>query len=181
MGVNAEPTIAYVGLGSNLGDRIGFLRNAVDGLTQIGEVMAISSVFETEPFGVEDHDQPMYLNMAVCIRTNLTSEKVLANLLEIERANGRVRHHRHASRTLDLDLLLFGEKVIERAILTIPHPRMTERSFVMLPLTEIAPSVVHPTIHRTMSQISDTLPDQGVRNIGMLRELSAKNPVSRPV
>lgn len=180
MGANAEPTIAYVGLGSNLGDRIGYLQNAVNDLTQIGEVMAISSVFETEPFGVDEAPQPMYLNMAVSIRTFLSAEQVLAELSKIEKSNGRVRHHRNESRTLDLDLLMFGEESIESRELTVPHPRMIERAFVMLPLAEIASRVVHPTVCSTMSQIANALPDQGVLNIGTLRELSAKSPVSRP-
>ena len=98
-------------------------------------------MYESEPFGVGDDEQPMYLNMVVSIQTKLEPEKLLSELMDIERANGRVRIRRNESRTLDLDVLMFGEELIETSVLAVPHPRMHERAFVMLPLAEIAPAV----------------------------------------
>ena len=139
--------------------------------------MSVSSVYESEPFGVDD-EQPMYLNMAVSIQTKLDPEQLLTELMEIERANGRVRIRRNESRTLDLDILMFGDEIINTSALSVPHPRMHERSFVMLPLAEIAPHSVHPVLQRTMSEIAAGLSCQGVQRIGSLHApFSSKNPL----
>ena len=143
--------------------------------------MSVSSVYESEPFGVGDDEQPIYLNMAVSIQTKLAPEQLLAELLDIERANGRVRLRRNEARTLDLDILMFGEHLIETSALTVPHPRMHERAFVMLPLAEIAPHMVHPVLQRTVSEIAASLPDQGVRRIGSLDAAPAQIPFTNPV
>ena len=119
--------------------------------------------------------------MAVSIQTKLAPEQLLAELLDIERANGRVRLRRNEARTLDLDILMFGEHLIETSALTVPHPRMHERAFVMLPLAEIAPHMVHPVLQRTVSEIAASLPDQGVRRIGSLDAAPAQIPFTNPV
>ena len=104
--------------------------------------------------------------MVLAIRTRLGPHRLLTELLKIEKANGRVRHHRNESRTLDLDLLLFGGDIIETVELLVPHPRMHERAFVMLPISEIAPDLTHPVENLTMSEIAAALSDQGVRRLG---------------
>ncbi len=176
-----KPNTAYIGLGSNLGDRVAYLRSAVKAIQHLSGSMSVSSVYESKPFGVGDERQPVYLNMAVLIETKLDAEQLLSELMEIERANGRVRVRRNESRTLDLDILMFGDELIETSALVVPHPRMHERGFVMLPLAEIAPDLVHPVLRRTMSEIAAELLCQGVRRIGsldtVLSQMSSKNPV----
>jgi 2-amino-4-hydroxy-6-hydroxymethyldihydropteridine diphosphokinase len=138
-------TRAYVGLGANLGDRERTLREAVEALAAAEgvEVVAVSTVRETEPVGVGE--QPLFLNGAVELGTTLTARELLEVLLAVEQRFGRVRAPgEHGPRTLDLDLLLYGEEVIEEPGLTVPHPRLHERRFVLEPLAELAPGLVVP-------------------------------------
>ena len=181
MAADLKPTVAYIGLGSNLGDRVAHLRSAVNAIQHLGDSIAVSSVYESEPFGVGDDEQPMYLNMVVSIQTKLEPEKLLSELMDIERANGRVRIRRNESRTLDLDVLMFGEELIETSVLAVPHPRMHERAFVMLPLAEIAPHSVHPALQRTMSEIAAELPNRSVRRVGRIDAALAQTSFMNPV
>jgi len=138
-------TRAYVGLGANLGDREATIRAAVEALaTEDGiEVTAVSALRETEPVGVGE--QPLFLNGAVALDTTLSARDLLDRLLEIEQRFGRVRvPGEHGPRTLDLDLLLYGDGAIEEPGLTVPHPRLHERRFVLEPLAELAPGLVVP-------------------------------------
>jgi 2-amino-4-hydroxy-6-hydroxymethyldihydropteridine diphosphokinase len=138
-------TRAYVGLGANLGDREGTLRTAVDALGAEGgiEVVALSTLHETEPIGVGE--QPRFLNGAVALETALSSRDLLEVLLAVEQRFGRVRvPGEHGPRTLDLDLLLYGDEEIDEPGLTVPHPRLHERAFVLEPLAELAPGLVVP-------------------------------------
>jgi 2-amino-4-hydroxy-6-hydroxymethyldihydropteridine diphosphokinase len=138
-------TRAFVGLGANVGDREPTLRAAVDALGgEAGvEVVAVSTLRETDPVGVGE--QPLYLNGAAELATILTARELLDRLLAVERRFGRVRSPgEHGPRTLDLDLLLYGDEVIEEPGLTVPHPRLHERRFVLEPLTELAPGLVVP-------------------------------------
>ena len=167
MNANRTLSVAYIGLGSNLGDRIANLRAAINAIRHLGDLIAVSSVYESEPFGVED-DQPMYLNMTMAIRTHLRPIELLSELLDIERANGRIRNRPNESRTLDLDILMIDDTIMETPELVMPHPRMHERAFVMLPLAEIAPDLVHPKSNRTVSEIVSKLSDQGVHRVGKI-------------
>ena len=138
-------TRAYVGLGANLGDRERTLRAAVDALAaeEGVEVVAVSTLRETEPVGVGE--QPRFLNGAVELETTLTARELLDRLLAVEQRFGRVRIlGEHGPRTLDLDLLLYGDEVIDEPGLTVPHPRLHERRFVLEPLHELAPDLVVP-------------------------------------
>ena len=172
MALNGSSPMVYIGIGSNLGDRVAHLRSAVKAVKQLGDPISVSSVYETEPFGVSDEDQPMYLNMVVGIRTGFRPQSLLHELLRIEIENGRVRERRNESRTLDLDILVYGDEVIRSRDLAVPHPRMHERGFVMMPLAEIAAELVVPLLGRTVYEISRGLPDQGVRRIGEIEELA---------
>ncbi len=165
-------SVAYIGLGSNLGDRVAYLSAAIKSIKHLGELIAISSVYESDPHGV-DEDQPLYLNMVISIHTSLDPTELLAQLLEIERANGRVRRRVNESRTLDLDVLMVDGKVLNLADLNLPHPRMHERGFVMIPLAEIAPDATHPILNSTASDIAADLTDQGLRRLGDIRELAS--------
>ena len=138
-------TTAYVGVGANLGERRRTIERAIQLLRKAPgvEVLAVSALRETEPVGFEE--QPRFLNGAVALETTLTARDLLALLLEIERRLGRTREGpRFGPRTIDLDLLLHGDAVIDEPGLTVPHPRMHERRFVLEPLAELAPGLVVP-------------------------------------
>jgi 2-amino-4-hydroxy-6-hydroxymethyldihydropteridine diphosphokinase len=147
-------TLALIGLGSNLGDRKTELDAAVAALAQAPgiDVRAVSRYHETAPVG-GPKGQGDYLNAAAAVETTLEPLDLLHLLQEIERRGGRVRTVRWGPRTLDLDLLLFGDRVIATAELQVPHPRMAERLFVLEPLAEIAPGAVDPVTGRTIAEL----------------------------
>ncbi len=139
-------TRAYIALGSNLGDREATIRDALAALAEEPgiEIVAVSSLVDTEPVGVAD--QPRFLNGAASLETELTAQSLLALLLDVERRFGRRREGMppHGPRTLDLDLLLYGDAVIDEPGLRVPHPRLHERAFVLGPLAEVAPDLEVP-------------------------------------
>ncbi len=148
--------LVYLSLGSNLGDREGNLRDAIERLSALGEVVAVSSFYETEP--VEFTRQPWFLNCAVALQTEKMPKQFLAALQGIEKAMGRQRIQPKGPRVIDLDILLFGNSVVDMAGLTIPHPALHERRFVLEPLAEIAPEQRHPVFKRTVRELRDALP-----------------------
>lgn len=134
--------IAYLGLGSNLGNRQANLDRAIDLLSQRLPVGRFSSVYDTEP--VDDAKQPRFLNMVCQVTVRLAPAELLALTQGIEIKLGRIRGKASAPRPMDIDILFYGEQVIDTPELVIPHPRLTERAFVLVPLAEIAPDLVHP-------------------------------------
>jgi 2-amino-4-hydroxy-6-hydroxymethyldihydropteridine diphosphokinase len=152
-----EPVVAYIAFGSNLGDRALNLRAAADDLDRSPGVAIrrLSSLFETEPVG--GPPQGPFLNAAAEVATGLPARGLLELLVSIERRHGRVRGVRWGPRTLDLDLLLYGHLVCKENGLTLPHPRMHERLFVLDPLCEVAPEAFHPVLHKTIRELRDEL------------------------
>jgi 2-amino-4-hydroxy-6-hydroxymethyldihydropteridine diphosphokinase len=161
--------LAYLSLGSNVGDREQQIHDAIVRLETAGRVVSISSFYETEP--VEFTEQAWFLNCAVALETTATAEKLMSALLEIERQMGRQRVHRKGPRTIDLDILIFSDAVTGNAVinsrqLTIPHPAMHQRRFVLQPLAEIAPEARHPVLKKTIRELLVELPaGQAVRKV----------------
>ncbi len=155
------PLRAYVGMGSNLGDRAGHLLLGVRGMTAAGlRVRRLSSVYETEPAGVFE-EQPAFLNMVAELSAPLPGPGALLRLLlDIERALGRRRPRPLAPRTLDLDLLLYGGALSATDALTLPHPRLHLRRFVLAPLAELIPDAQHPTLGATFAELLAATPDR---------------------
>ena len=151
------PTLAYLSLGSNVGDRAAQLQDAVARLGAAGRVVAASSIYETEP--VEFSEQPWFLNCAVALETDKTPQQLMAAILKIEEEMGRRRVQKKGPRSIDIDILLFGDVIVESKELTIPHPAMHQRRFVLEPLAEIAAQVRHPVLKKTIRELRDALPE----------------------
>jgi 2-amino-4-hydroxy-6-hydroxymethyldihydropteridine diphosphokinase len=147
----------YLSLGSNLGDRAGNLRQAITRLEKLGSVSAVSSLYETEPVEVKGL-QPWFLNCVAALETRLDPEQLLARLLALEQAMGRRRTEPKGPRTIDIDIVLFGDAVVDTPELTIPHPAMQQRRFVLEPLAEIAPEARHPVLQRRARELLAALP-----------------------
>jgi 2-amino-4-hydroxy-6-hydroxymethyldihydropteridine diphosphokinase len=144
--------VAYLFLGSNMGDRRAALERAVQQITvRAGEVAALSSVYETEPWGIAD--QREFLNQAIAIVPKLSPFHLLETLLAIEGELGRVRHEKYGPRPIDIDILLYSDEVIQTEFLTVPHRGIPDRRFVLTPLAEIAPGLVHPVLRKTISEL----------------------------
>jgi 2-amino-4-hydroxy-6-hydroxymethyldihydropteridine diphosphokinase len=141
---------AFVGLGSNLGDREAQIRLAIDELARLPQtrLSRASSLYDSEPLG--EVEQPNFLNAVAQLDTELTARQLLWNLLLVERRLGRVRTTRWGPRAIDLDLLLYADLVVDESDLQVPHPELTRRSFVLVPLVEIDPMLVHPVTGLTM-------------------------------
>lgn len=154
------PEIAYLSLGANLGQRQEQLRAALDRLAVLGRVIATSSLYETQPVGVPD--QPWFLNCAVAVETNLSPERVLDSTLAIERAMGRERTRKKGPRNIDIDIVLFDQRIVDSPRLMIPHPAMHQRRFVLAPLAEIAPQARHPVLKKTVGELLAELSDREI-------------------
>lgn len=153
----------YIGLGSNLGDRRAYLEAALEALARWpdGRFAAVSSIYETAPLGYLE--QPAFYNAVAHLTTRSPPEQVLQRLMAIEGAHGRQRSIHWGPRTLDLDLLLYGDRIVQTATLEVPHPHLTRRAFVLEPLLEIAPGLVHPRTGQPLAAIR--LAEQGCRRL----------------
>ena len=157
----------YLSLGSNVGDRQANLEQAISELATIGTVVKRSSLYETEP--MEITDQPWFLNCAVELETELMPKQFIAAVLDVERSIGRKRTKKKGPRSIDIDVILFGKSIVEMKGLTVPHPAMHLRRFVLEPMVEIAPEVRHPVFKRSMREMRDALP----AGSGQVKKMSA--------
>jgi 2-amino-4-hydroxy-6-hydroxymethyldihydropteridine diphosphokinase len=147
--------VAYLCLGSNIGDRIANLRKAVTLLDPKVHVKAQSSIYQTEPWGYSD--QPTFLNQVIKIDTDLEPFELLEFVKEIEFSIGRQETFRYGPRLIDLDILFYDDLILDTPKLTIPHPRIIERAFVLIPLAEIAPDLLHPVFKKTALELKTSL------------------------
>ncbi|MCS6869139.1 2-amino-4-hydroxy-6-hydroxymethyldihydropteridine diphosphokinase [Thermus sp.] len=154
--------LAYVALGGNLGDRAAYLLQALSRLSRLPEtrLLRLSPVYETDPVGPP---QPPYLNLVAELETRLPPRALLEALLGIEQALGRVRREPWGPRTVDLDLLLYGDRVLKEEGLEVPHPRLHQRAFVLVPLCDLVPQGRHPVLGRTFAELLAALDPSGVR------------------
>jgi 2-amino-4-hydroxy-6-hydroxymethyldihydropteridine diphosphokinase len=149
---------AYLLIGGNLGDRAAYLEQAIKQIEALcGRITHTSSIYETAAWG--NTNQPAFYNQAIQLNTSLPPETLLAQLLAIEIEMGRVRTQKYGPRTIDLDILMIDDKVIDTQALTIPHPQLHNRRFALLPLAEIAPSLHHPILDKTVSELLVNCPD----------------------
>lgn len=159
------PTV-YLSLGSNLGDRARNLQGAIELLEEKGIIVTKrSSVYETEPWG--DQDQPLFLNMAIAIETTLEPEALLAVVKDVEAKLGREQCRRWGPRIIDLDILLYNHIILNEGALVIPHPFLHEREFVLRPLHEIAPHIMHPLMRKSIHELFIQLGRKSALNDGI--------------
>jgi 2-amino-4-hydroxy-6-hydroxymethyldihydropteridine diphosphokinase len=164
---------AYLSLGSNVGERDLQLREAITRIAAAGQIVAVSALYETEP--IEYTEQAWFLNCAVALETSRSPFELMKMALQLEREMGRVRDQKKGPRIIDIDVLLFEDTVIDSPELTIPHPAMQRRRFVLEPLAEIAPQARHPVLKKTVRELLEELPaGQIVKNRGQRSVISGK-------
>lgn len=151
-------TDVYLLLGSNEGDREQWLQQAVEQLGVTGNISIQSAIYQTAAWGIEE--QPAFLNMALCLQTELLPLELLQEIHHIEQNLGRQRILKWGQRTLDIDILFYGDAIIDLPELKVPHPYLQERRFALVPLNEIAPDFLHPGLNKAVSQLLDECPDK---------------------
>ncbi len=154
---------AYLALGTNLGNRQANLKIAKDRLSAGIEIVKESSIYETAPWGYTD--QPQFLNQVIQVRTDFNPFILLWQLKIIERKMGRVKTFRNGPRLIDLDILFYEQRVIDKFYLQIPHPRLHERAFVLIPLAEIAPELIHPVLGLSVQELLSRINSEGVQRL----------------
>jgi 2-amino-4-hydroxy-6-hydroxymethyldihydropteridine diphosphokinase len=155
-----QSELIYLSLGSNLGDRLKNLQAVVEGLPPQVQIVKKSSIYETEPWGYLD--QPSFLNQVLCVKTSLSPLELLALIKDLERRIGRKPSFRYGPREVDVDILIFGDRLIDEDILTVPHKKLQERAFVLVPLAEISPDLILPGADRPIKELLGHLDSSAV-------------------
>lgn len=150
----------FLGIGSNLGDRKGNLQKAIAGLQRNLQVKQISKIYETQPWGFTD--QPAFLNQALSAETEFEPFELLAEIKAIEKEVGRTPTFRYGPRVIDIDILFYDDLILNEEALTIPHPMLAERAFVLVPLDEIAPQFIHPLLQQTIHELVQKVDQNGI-------------------
>jgi 2-amino-4-hydroxy-6-hydroxymethyldihydropteridine diphosphokinase len=158
-----EQTLVHLALGSNLGDRCANLRLALEKISERVSIIKTSSVYETPPWGFTD--QPSFLNQVVSGNSSLNPAELLTLVKEIEQKMGRVKNFQNGPRLIDIDILLFGEQIVKMPNLEIPHPRMCERGFVLLPLAEIEPDLILPGTNKNIYEFIQNVDQTGIQRL----------------
>ena len=152
--------ITVLSLGSNVGDRLNYLTLSKTAIQNyIGSIQFSSNIYETEPWGIDNQDS--YLNQVVTVQTDRTPNDLLDNIHLIERELGRIRRVHYGPRTIDIDILYYGERIIDIENLKIPHPHIQKRRFILVPLSEILPQMQHPLLKKTNQELLDMVKDEG--------------------
>lgn len=152
--------ITVLSLGSNVGDRLNYLTLSKTAIRNyIGSIQFSSNIYETEPWGIDNQDS--YLNQVVAVQTDRTPNDLLDNIHLIERELGRIRRVHYGPRTIDIDILYYGERIIDIENLKIPHPHIQKRRFILVPLSEILPQMQHPLLKKTNQELLDVVKDEG--------------------
>jgi 2-amino-4-hydroxy-6-hydroxymethyldihydropteridine diphosphokinase len=153
--------ITMLSLGSNVGDKLNFLSLSKTLIcNKIGTIQLSSSIYETEPWGVDNQDT--YLNQVISVQTNLSPYELLDNIHEIEKDLGRIREIHYGPRTIDIDILYYGTVILDAENLKIPHPHIQKRRFILVPLIEISPQMTHPLLKKTNQELLDIVKDKGM-------------------
>lgn len=150
----------FLGLGSNMGDRLNIIEEAKNRIIEsIGKIIISSSVYQTEPWGFESKNE--FLNIVICVETELAPSGLLGRILMIESQLGRLRcEKQYSSRNIDIDILLYNSEIVNKEALKIPHPGMSDRRFVLVPLAEIAPDLIHPVLRESIKSLLISCPDK---------------------
>ena len=159
--------LVFLGLGTNMGQREHHLEQAVAGLSPVMRVTAVSPIYETAPWGLED--QPAFLNLCLAGKTSLSPQKLLSTIQNLEEKLGRTPTVKWGPRLIDIDILLYEDFILQTDHLTIPHPLMTERAFVLVPLADIAPQVIHPVRNQTIRELATAVDATSVTRLPQQR------------
>lgn len=147
-------------LGTNIGDKMHFLTQSKTLISdKIGSILLSSSIYETEPWGIDNQDS--YLNQVISVQTNLSPYELLDNIHKIEKDLGRIREIHYGPRTIDIDILYYGNRILDSENLKIPHPQIQKRRFILVPLSEIIPEMPHPLLKKTSQELLDEVKDEG--------------------
>lgn len=156
----------FLALGSNLDDRLVYIKSAISEIKKLGKVKKVSSIYETEPWG--ETDQPSFLNCVLELTCELNARELLSSLKDLEKRVGRIDRGKWQRREIDIDIIYFNDQIINEPGLIVPHPHISERAFVLVPLAEIAPDSVHPKLNKSSKELAAKVDLEGIKKYAEL-------------